>query len=60
MFCNIAIWDRTLRFIVSVLILSYALAGGPIWFWPIGLYLLVTSAWGLCPLYSFFKIRTLR
>lgn len=60
MFCNLAIWDRIIRFFFSILILSYSFAGGPIWFWPIGLYALATSAWGLCPLYAFFKIRTLR
>lgn len=60
MLCNLAFWDRSLRFFLSVLILSYAVAGGPIWFWALGLYGLGTSAWGLCPIYSFFRIRTLR
>ena len=60
MLCNLAQWDRTLRFIIAVLVLSYAIAGGPTWFWVLGLYSLVTAAWGLCPVYSFFRIRTLR
>lgn len=60
MLCNIAPWDRTLRFIISVVVLSYAIAGGPFWFWLLGLYGLLTSGWGLCPIYSFFRIRTLR
>ncbi|MEQ1723210.1 MAG: DUF2892 domain-containing protein [Pseudobdellovibrio sp.] len=60
MLCNLAIWDRVLRFFISVLVLSYAVAGGPIWFWPLGLYFLTTSGWGICPTYSFLKIRTLR
>jgi hypothetical protein len=60
MLCNTALWDRALRFIVSVLLMSYAFAGGPVWFWPVGLYLLATAAWGLCPAYAFFRVRTLR
>lgn len=60
MLCNVALWDRILRFFVSITMLSYAVAGGPLWFWPLGLYLLITAGWGLCPLYSFLRIRTLR
>ncbi|MEK6628128.1 MAG: DUF2892 domain-containing protein [Bdellovibrionota bacterium] len=60
MLCNTAVWDRTIRFLLSVFILSYATAGGPIWFWPLGLYFLTTAAWGLCPIYSFLRFRTLR
>ncbi len=55
-----AIWDRILRFLISVLVLTYATAGGPVWFWALGLYTLSTAAWGLCPIYSFFRFRTLR
>ena len=53
-------WDRFLRFIISLLLLIYAVAGGPMWFYLIGIYLLITSAWGLCPLYAYFRVRTLR
>lgn len=60
MLCNVALWDRSLRFILSIFILSYAIAGGPFWFYIIGLYALITSGFGLCPLYVFFKTRTLR
>lgn len=60
MLCNLAFWDRSLRFIISVLALTFALAGGPVWFWGLGLYGLATAGWGLCPIYSFFRIRTLR
>lgn len=55
-----AAWDRSLRFFIAVLMLSYAVAGGPVWFWIVGLYGLITAGWGLCPLYSFFRLRTLR
>lgn len=57
--CNLAVWDRTLRFLFSVILMAYAIAGGPLWAWG-GAYLLLTAAWGLCPLYSFFKIKTIR
>ncbi len=60
MLCNVAQWDRFLRFFFSLGILIYAVAGGPFWFYILGLYLLVTSAWGLCPLYAYFRIRTLK
>lgn len=60
MLCNTAQWDRFLRFVFSILILMYAIAGGPFWFYIVGLYLLVTSAWGLCPLYAYFRIGTRR
>ncbi len=60
MLCNTALWDRALRFILAVIVLSYAIAGGPYWFYGLGLYGLITAGWGLCPIYSFFRIRTLR
>ena len=60
MLCNLAIWDRILRFTIAVLQLAYAFAGGPTWFWVCGFYLVMTSGWGLCPIYSFFRFRTLR
>lgn len=60
MLCNVALWDRAFRFLLSVIVLSYAIAGGPGWFYVLGLYGLATAGWGLCPIYSFFRIRTLR
>ncbi|MES3037013.1 MAG: DUF2892 domain-containing protein [Bdellovibrionota bacterium] len=57
--CNLAVWDRIFRFIAGCFLVAYLLAGGP--FWAVfGLYLLITAAWGLCPIYGFFKFRTLR
>lgn len=57
--CNLAVWDRLLRFIFGVLFTIYYIVGGP--FWALcGIYLLMTSAWGLCPAYAFLKIKTLR
>lgn len=60
MLCNTAQWDRLFRFILSIMVLVYAIAGGPFWFYILGSYLLMTAAWGLCPLYAYFRIRTLR
>jgi Protein of unknown function (DUF2892). len=57
--CNCALWDRILRFIFGVGLTAYAFAGGPFWAY-IGIYGLLTAAWGLCPVYAFFRIRTLR
>lgn len=54
---NLAIWDRVLRFFFGVLLTAWVIAGGPWWAY-IGLYMIITSAWGICPAYSFFKIRT--
>ncbi|GIL16921.1 MAG: hypothetical protein BroJett040_06720 [Oligoflexia bacterium] len=54
---NLAIWDRVLRFFFGVLFTAWAIAGGPWWTYA-GVYLILTSAWGLCPLYSLFRIRT--
>ncbi|MCK6596900.1 MAG: DUF2892 domain-containing protein [Bdellovibrionaceae bacterium] len=56
--CNLAYWDRVLRFILGVLTLSYAIAGGPPWFY-LGGYLIFSSAWGFCGIYAFFRIKTL-
>ncbi|MGE3760104.1 MAG: DUF2892 domain-containing protein [Pseudobdellovibrionaceae bacterium] len=38
--------------------LTWLIAGGPIWAL-VGLYLLLTAAWGFCPLYVFFRVSTL-
>lgn len=56
--CNLAVWDRALRFLFGTLFVAYAIAGGPFWAWG-GLYLIATSGWGICPLYASLKIRTL-
>lgn len=57
--CNMALWDRILRFGFGVSLLAFAIAGGPGWAY-LGLVFILTSAWGFCPLYAFFKIKTLR
>ncbi len=57
--CNVALWDRGLRFVLGVLLTAYLIAGGPFWAY-FGIVLLFTAAWGFCPFYAFFKVRTLK
>lgn len=57
--CNLGRWDRILRLIFGVFLLAYALAGGPLWAY-FGVYLIFTSGWGLCPIYSWLNIKTVR
>ena len=57
--CNVALWDRGLRFVLGVLLTAFVIAGGPFWAY-FGVYLLFTAAWGFCPIYASFKIRTLK
>lgn len=56
--CNVAKWDRILRFVIGFGLVTYAVAGGPSWMY-VGVYFLATAGWGLCPVYLFFNIRTL-
>lgn len=57
--CNVAIWDRMVRFVFAVLLSTWAIAGGPSWTY-FGFYLLGTAGWGFDPVYSIFKFRTLK
>lgn len=54
---NLALWDRVLRFIFGVLLMAWAVAGGPWWAY-FGLYLIMSAGWGFCLLYAMIKIRT--
>jgi hypothetical protein len=54
---NLAIWDRVIRFILGTLLSIWAFAGGPWWTF-LGLYLMFTSGWGFCLVYSLFNFRT--
>lgn len=54
---NLARWDRALRYGFGFLLTLWAAAGGPWWAW-IGIYLIATASWGLCPLYVSLNIRT--
>jgi hypothetical protein len=54
---NLASWDRLLRFFFGVFLTAWAVAGGP-WWGYIGIYLILTGAWGLCPIYAMLKVQT--
>lgn len=54
---NLAFWDRILRYFFGVLLASWAVAGGP-WWGYVGVYMIMTASWGICPIYAFFRIRT--
>lgn len=56
--CNLAKWDIFIRYIISIFMLSFAIAGGPSWMYS-GLYLLVSASWGYCAIYSILGIKTL-
>jgi hypothetical protein len=55
---NLALWDRIVRWLVSVFLLVWAFAGGASWAYLMGLLLLATSAWGWCPFYVLLGIKT--
>jgi hypothetical protein len=54
---NLATWDRIFRLIFGMLLVTWAVAGGPGWAY-FGVYLIFSGAWGWCGFYSFFKIRS--
>lgn len=57
--CNCALWDRVIRFFIGVLLTTYALIGGPFWSY-FGIYFIATSGWGFCPVYAYFKFKTIK
>lgn len=56
---NLANWDRILRALIGVVLLAWAIAGGPWWTY-VGLVLIGTAAWRFCPIYALFRIGTRR
>jgi hypothetical protein len=47
---NVHLIDRLLRLVVGVGLVAWAVAGGPFWAY-LGVLLLATGAWGVCPMY---------
>jgi len=47
---NMAFWDRSVRYLLGLGLLTWAMVGGPFWGY-FGLYPLATASWGFCPLY---------
>ena len=56
---NIATWDRILRLILGILLIAWAVAGGPWWAY-FGLVLVATAAWRFCPVYALLRTGTHR
>jgi hypothetical protein len=54
---NVGKIDKILRIVVGVVLLAWALTGGPVWAW-IGLLPLITGIFGVCPAYSILGIST--
>jgi hypothetical protein len=54
---NVGKIDKILRIVVGVVLLAWALTGGPAWAW-IGLLPLITGIFGVCPAYSILGIST--
>jgi len=54
---NLATWDRILRYALGFLLCIWVFAGGAAWGY-IGVYLLATAAWGIDPIYVYFRVRT--
>lgn len=54
---NLARWDRVIRYFLGFFLTLWAAAGGPWWCW-IGVYLIASSSWGLCPIYTALNVRT--
>ncbi|HND85081.1 MAG TPA: DUF2892 domain-containing protein [Pseudobdellovibrionaceae bacterium] len=57
--CNMALWDRIVSLMIGAFMLTFAIAGGPIWFY-VGVPIIACAAWGWNPLYVYFGFRTLR
>jgi hypothetical protein len=54
---NVGMIDRVLRAVVGIVLIAWALLGGPVWAW-IGVVPLLTAAVGYCPLYAVLGVRT--
>jgi len=54
---NVGGIDRTLRIVVGLALIAWALLGGPVWAW-IGIVPLGTGLIGFCPLYPLLGLNT--
>ncbi len=54
---NVGSIDRTLRIVVGLALVAWALMGGPVWAW-IGLVPIGTGLAGFCPLYPLIGLNT--
>lgn len=54
---NIRLFDRVLRYALGLVLLTWAVAGGPTWTY-VGLYLLYTASFSHCLIYWIFRINS--
>ena len=47
---NMRFYDRMFRYGLGILLLTWAVAGGPLWAF-LGILPLASAAWGFCPVY---------
>jgi hypothetical protein len=52
---NLRWWERVFRFALGILLIAWAIAGGPWWTFA-GLYPLASAAWGFCPFYWLLRV----
>ncbi len=50
---NVRWWERIFRYLIGVVLLAWAIAGGPWWAY-LGIIPLATGALGFCPTYALF------
>jgi len=55
---NEAAWDRAIRVIVGLVLLSLTIVGPHTLLGLVGLIPLATGLWGFCPLYKLFGVST--
>lgn len=55
--CNVSKTGRVLRLLLGLLLIAWAIAGGPAWTW-VGLLVLATGAWRLCPILMILGVRS--
>ncbi len=48
---NVSRTDQSLRLFFGILLVAWAVAGGPWWAY-IGVVLIITGAWRVCPIYK--------
>ncbi len=59
---NMASWDRAIRIVLGIIFLALAIVKGGSWIilGIVGIVFLITSAIGVCPLYSLLGFKTLK
>lgn len=55
--CNVSNVGRAIRLFLGIVLIAWAVAGGPAWTW-VGLVVAATGAWRLCPVFFALGIRS--